>query len=464
MSNYEQIEGLALLNDLEAQPDGFLTGGMNMVKRGKVGMIRRPEYSPLDAVAGPAVSPKGAFPLEYFGQEGDIMALDNGVLYKGDRVDSYDQVTKSVTDARPTHAFLGEWGLFATGGRVLKYDGTKTPHPVGSKLIADMEPGESWANATSDTDNEISGTACRKIELTGATSVTATLTTSEKVVSELPLFTVYNANAADRAAIYENNTSDDIVFDSVSMDLASKGNLASGTITMRVQGITGPGEPDGTDLQVSSAVAIASIVVGSNTFALGGSVTVKPSQSVAIIYDVSTAMTGSGTQKATSGSSGFTRLTSVDGAGVPGDWSGGSNPMMFALHNGSVDIYTNYGDSSTIKIQVKSDDVSGINFAGDTYIRLKRDGSNYLHYDFVSADFKGDDIWQEITLVRGETGSDFTKTGTDSWLDILSDLTSVDIRMTSSATCNIFLDLFYLLHANAPSSSDKVCLPNQSIW
>ena len=479
MSKYEQIQGLALLNDVEAQPAGFLTGGMNMVKRGKVGMVRRPEYSPLDAVTGPATSPKGAFPLEYYGQEGDIMALANGVLYKADRSDSYDQVTKSVTDARPTHAFLGEWGLFATGGRVLKYDGDKTPHPVGSKLIADMEADESWSTAgagtpTDDTDNELTGTQCKKGNLTVGQGITWTAEMREinignsKAGSFGPTIGRASTTTIDRAIILQNSSGATVTISAVKFVIFSVTGTVVGDIEMRIQRVTPGGIPDGTDLD-SGTLLNADITGGTKVVEMDdGTKTIIDDEKVAIIWDIPNQSSDGIYVTLNYGDKG-TGYQRGDTDGAGGSWISPStfHPPQVGILGGTIDLYTNYPDNSTIKLNMFMDDTDNFDTGADSYIKfIVEAGVTEAEYQFTSGDLSTS--YREISLIRGANAddagkgnSDFTITGTMDW----SAIKTVEIKITSqTGTLNVYLDYMFLLHLNAPPSSDKVFVSNESIW
>ncbi len=476
MERFKELKGVLLTSDPSAPDEGVLVGGQNMLKRNSLGMKRRPGFGAFDVESAAAVLHGASITnaRATFQFLSEVFGLHDGILTKYDGSDSFDQITESLTDAIPTFGEIGGYGILATGGRVLKYDGGRTPSPLGSALLSDMESGEQVSGGTADTADNVAGTQSRKLTITGAGNDTIVivpgdtlLTTGADTYGPGIYFSLGRSltNTRDWAAsIYASAST---TFNKVLFEVVSKTGSPTGNITIRIQAADSNGNPSGVDL-TTGTIACSAIAAGGGIYivTMGDDVTIQAGDSIFILFDIAAQSSDDllvllQASEPDGGLSGAKYRDDVDGAG--GSWtqfSTGATPLAQILYE--ADLYTGYPDASTIKLQIKANTPGNVAFGSGTYIRLIKDGSNYLEYQFVSADITTG--WLEVTLVRGEDGSDFTKTGTDSWQVILSAVTQIDVKITTSGSANINVDYVYMLHQWAPPASSKVFVADGRTW
>lgn len=488
MERFRKFGGIVLSKDpadesMDFDTPLFLRGGRNMLKRSIKGLRRRPGFGALsvvsEAVIDTGTSPKGVFPASFSGIGDTLLAIDNGDLKKYDQSDSFDQVTRSLSNARPTFGALGGYALAATGGKVLKYDGSNVPSPLGSKMITSFEPASDWdGDHEEDTDNEIAGTACLKLTSTGA-AVSSVLTNVPETVGCWNGFDPFS----HVDSVGPNKEKATIIPSGVLNGRTLSGfyflayrhylNDINYNFTIRVQYEGVDGKPDGVDLGTET---VDKSVINDLNVSLGGGVSVpfttpiaieNNGKGVAIIIDINASETVAFYPwKAQPASSEVQPKAEYQRAADESTWIEEDDAdyptymMAFRVTSyvenaSSLDLYTAYPDASTISFHLLESVADAVTEGANSYIRLETDSTNYFEH-LITNDDCGVGSFSKKTLTRGGrngAGSDFVVVGNPDWADINN--IRVGFDPTDSGDYILF-DYCYLLHQWAPPDSDKV--------
>lgn len=489
---FQRIKGVALISDPTGVAPGYLTGGQNLLKRNKVGVVRRPGYGALnvqegevgedEAISVGGTDPRACFPFLYYGDSPSIVGLANGVLSKYDGVDSFDQITKGLTDAVPTYCSLGELGVVASGGRVLKYDGEAVPSPVGSLPIDDFEDDSDWTGDDDDeTSSYVSGNQSKLLHFTGATTeaMSLPLVNSRYFWAGVGLTSDEIGDVADtefnRAVGFVPSESHDV--DKVVININYSAGSPSGTLTVKLSEADEDGEPTGAVLATATTTTLSS---GVQTLALSGTVSIVAGTRYFLIYDLEDQDTGDhitminnvllAQTDAGIDSSQNERWTQEDSGSWVRDATGSSIGYIFRLIETGVFDMTDggaYGEDSLVCISVRSDDNTEITEGAASYIRFTDEDDEYAEYRFSQSDFPT--AWTELQLTRGPSGTggvppasgDFTDgSGDIDWTNIKQ----IDISIQAGGAVDVWFDYLYLLSDLAPEASDKVSRADNRVW
>lgn len=472
MEHFPELKGLILTSDPTAPPEGYVTGGQNMVKRLSRGMKRRQGFGAFDVESAAAVlngssitNPRATFP---FGSS--VLGLHDGILTKYDGSDSFDAFTKNLVDSPPTLAELGGYKLIATGGRPLMYDGSAIPKPLGSKRIDSFEStdpdwtdGGATANVefSKSTDNYLNGSQALKAvaSAAGAETASAPAVAGGSVNYGTPHGTTYTQLGYRTSLVSTGQMFSGLGGNVISQVMPYVYDVTSGPltadVTLRIQYADASGLPDGVDIYSQVIPKATFSTVGYHSIVLSTPPLIADNgKTVCVIFEADPTETKY-VNIATQHASAPNTMLHKDGAN-PWITSEYALDMRLDYHvSGSLDLYTGYGNTSKIIINSKIlSSESNLNLGATTYIRFKTDASNYFTYEFASSDL-GVGAWTELQLARGAndgTGGDFTATLTPTW----DSIATIEIGLDFSGADTVYFDDFFLLHEYAPPASNKV--------
>lgn len=495
MSNWNDIKGVALLGDVQSLAPGYLTGGRNLVKRGRTGVIRRPNYGRYDDDVAPSTNPKAAFQWRYFGGSRDVIAFADGSLYRHNPLTgAYDLITLGMVDARPTYESFLQYGLIASGGPVLKYGDDNTPHPLGSILLTDFEEQGGFVEVQGDVLNKsavqrYSGTLSQELQFSSGITVgelefypeysegigdvgTPVVGFGEARVGWQPGALINNHT--DWGSLIDNDSGATINFNSVKFHAEEYGTFV-GDVTVEVYAVDGSNQPTGPALGTGTLLN-ANIppngVPADVEVTLDQTVSWTDGQRIVIIW------TGS---VQTSGNSMLLYAPQYLGDGIY-DINKAAPPWQVALDQPyhpwvqvreplGFDMYTGYADGegakrAKIKFAMRCSEPQYFRTLTN-YVRFVDINDNYVQYDISDQELTdADETWLQISITRGDVngigGSWHSRSASD---PDFREIVKVVFLFTNAGTTDyIHLDNMFLLGPYAPPDSDKVFVSNDRIW